>query len=151
MLESALPMPTIDVVIPVYNEEESLLAFHNALKQIGDPANYTRRYIYVNDGSEDGTQRILEELAANDNRVTIIQLSRNFGHQAALSAGLEAAEGDIIITMDGDGQHPPSLIPEMLRLHETGYDIVKAQRLDETHSGSLFKRMTSHTMNGQTR
>jgi dolichol-phosphate mannosyltransferase len=70
-------------------------------------------------------------------------LSRNFGHQAALSAGLDAATGDIVVSMDGDGQHPPSLVREMLRLHELGYDIVQAQRVDDAYSGSFFKRATS--------
>jgi dolichol-phosphate mannosyltransferase len=75
--------------------------------------------------------------------VKVIHLSRNFGHQAALSAGLDAATADIVISMDGDGQHPPSLIPEMLRLHTAGYHIVQSQRLDHMYSASLFKRITS--------
>ena len=70
-------------------------------------------------------------------------VDRNFGHQAALSAGLDAASADIVISMDGDGQHPASLVPEMLRLHAAGYDVVQAQRLDDAFSGSLFKRATS--------
>jgi dolichol-phosphate mannosyltransferase len=136
-------MPTVDLVIPVYNEEESLPEFHKSLAEIQFPANHTRRYVYVNDGSSDGTQHVLEQLASEDRRIMVIQLSRNFGHQAALSAGLEAATGDIVISLDGDGQHPPTLIPEMLRLHENGYDIVKAQRLDDAHSGGFLKRITS--------
>ena len=136
-------MPRVDFVVPLFNEEEGLMGFHTLLQETPLPGGYTRRYIYVNDGSTDGTQRLLEQLAAKDSNVALIQLSRNFGHQAALSAGLDATDGDIVVTMDGDGQHPPSLIPEMLRLHAAGYDIVQAQRLDEWGSGSFIKRVTS--------
>ena len=136
-------MPRVDSVIPLFNEEEGLIEFHRLLEETVLPDGYNRRYVYVNDGSSDGTQRLLEELAAKDSNVTIIQLSRNFGHQAALSAGLDAATADVVITMDGDGQHPPFLIPEMLRLHAAGYDIVQAQRLDQRRSGGFLKRTTS--------
>src|SRR5438128_2068716 len=119
-------MPTIDFVIPLYNEEESVLEFHKLLEQTVLPDSHTRRYIYVNDGSTDGTSTTLDRLAASDSRVAVIHLSRNFGHQAALSAGLDAANADVVISLDGDGQHPPSLIPEMLRLHAAGYEIVQA-------------------------
>src|SRR4051794_7321591 len=136
-------MPTIDFVIPLYNELEGLSRFHELLETMDLPGGYARRYIYVNDGSSDRTGELLDQLAAADPRVPAIHLSRNFGHQAALSAGLDAATADIVVSMDGDGQHPASLIPEMLRLHRTGYDIVQAQRLDEVHSSSLFKRTSS--------
>ncbi|HLH30980.1 MAG TPA: glycosyltransferase family 2 protein [Terriglobia bacterium] len=136
-------MPTIDFVVPLFNEEDGLLRFHRLLDETALPEGYSRRYIYVNDGSADRTPQILNELAASDSRIHVIHLSRNFGHQAALSAGLDAASADIVISMDGDGQHPAHLIPEMLRLHSAGYDVVQAQRLDDAYSGSLFKRATS--------
>jgi dolichol-phosphate mannosyltransferase len=136
-------MPALDLVIPVYNEEEGLIEFHHAILETELPDGFTLRYIYVDDGSTDKTPALLERLAAEDARVTIIRLSRNFGHQAALTAGLDAARGDVILTMDGDGQHPPSLIPEMLRLHLAGYDVVQAQRIDVPESSRLFKRVTS--------
>ena len=107
------------------------------------PPGCERRYIYVNDGSDDETPAVLNELASKDSRISVIHLSRNFGHQAALSAGVDAASGDTVITLDGDGQHPPSLIPEMLRLQSAGYDIVQAQRIDDTESSPFFKRSTS--------
>ena len=138
-------MPNIDFVIPLYNEEAGLLEFHRMLEETTLPEGCNRHYFYINDGSTDRTQELLEGLVAADSRITIIRLSRNFGHQAALSAGLDAAMGDIVITMDGDGQHPPSLIPEMLRLHDAGYDIVQAQRLDDPGSTGLFKRFTSRS------
>ena len=136
-------MPTIEFVVPLFNEQESLPGFHKLLDTTKLPEEYSRRYIYVNDGSSDETATILNQLAAADARVTVIPLSRNFGQQAALSAGLEAATADIVISMDGDGQHPPSAISEMLRLHAAGYHIVQAQRLDDVSSASFFKRTTS--------
>jgi glycosyltransferase involved in cell wall biosynthesis len=136
-------MPKIDFVIPLYNELEGLPRFHSLLEATALPDDYERRYIYVNDGSSDGTAQFLDQLASSDSRIVVIHLTRNFGHQAALSAGLDASTADIVVSMDGDGQHPASLIPEMLRLHKTGYDIVQAQRLDDIHSSSFFKRTTS--------
>ena len=124
-------MSSIDFVVPVYNEEDGLLAFHQLLDQTELSADFARRYIYVNDGSTDNTAALLDRLAAADSRVKVIHLSRNFGHQAALTAGLDAVTGDVVVSMDGDGQHPPSLVPEMLRLYNAGYDIVQAQRLDD--------------------
>ena len=141
-------MPTIDFVIPLYNEQAGLIRFHELLDAISLPRGTERRYIYVNDGSDDQTAALLNELAARDARISVIHLSRNFGHQAALSAGIDAAFGDIVITLDGDGQHPPSLIPEMLRLHSVGYDIVQGQRMDDVRTGPVFKRLTSRVFYG---
>lgn len=143
MIVFAVEMPTIDLVIPVYNEQDGILAFHQALEATRFPEEFSYRYIYVDDGSDDKTADLLERLAAENPSVTVIRLSRNFGHQAALTAGLDAAQGDVIVTMDGDGQHPPSLIPEMVKLHRAGYDVVQAQRIDVAESGGLFKRSTS--------
>lgn len=132
----------VDVVVPVYNEEEALPVFHRQLVDTLAPLPYTFSIWYVNDGSSDGTQAVLEGLAAADPRVNALELSRNFGHQAALTAGLDCAKGDFVITMDGDGEHPASLIPEMLRLAESGYDIVLTQRADQ-EALPAFKRWTS--------
>ena len=91
----------------------------------------------------DGTANLLAEIAAQDRRVTVVELSRNFGHQAALTAGLDLAQGDYVISLDGDGQHPPERIAEMIQLaRQGGYDIVLMQRVDESSGGS-FKRGTS--------
>jgi len=136
-------MQVIEFVVPLFNERESLLRLHSQLQDVPLSHEYTRRFIYVNDGSTDGTQQILSGLAAAEKNVTVIELSRNFGHQAALSAGLDAATGDIVISLDGDGQHPPSLIPEMLKLHEGGCDIVQARRMDEKKSSGFLKRLSS--------
>jgi len=141
-------MPTIDFVIPLYNEQAGLIRFHEMLDGTSLPSDIERRYIYVNDGSDDQTPALLDELAAKDSRISVIHLSRNFGHQAALSAGIDAASADTVITLDGDGQHPPSLIPEMLRLQNAGYDIVQAQRIDDVRSGPFLKRLTSRLFYG---
>ncbi len=132
----------VGIVVPVYNEEEALFAFHQQLVDVLQPLPYAFRIYYVNDGSTDRTGELLQQLACADTRVTAIELSRNFGHQAALTAGLDVAQGDYIISMDGDGQHPPALIPKMLNLAAAGYDLVLTQRDDEQNS-TLFKRQTS--------
>lgn len=133
---------TVGIVVPVYNEEEALLAFHHQLCEAVSALPYRFLIYYVNDGSTDETNVLLQRLACDDARVTAIELSRNFGHQAALTAGLDAAQGDYVISMDGDGQHPPSMIAAMLELAEAGYDLVLTQRSDEM-TGSAFKRQTS--------
>jgi dolichol-phosphate mannosyltransferase len=107
-----------------------------------DGLPYEFRFLYVDDGSTDATADSLARLSQGDPRVTPLLLSRNFGHQAALSAGLEHATGDVVVTMDGDGQHPPEMIPEMLKLVAQGYDIVQTQRMDEAEPAS-FKKWTS--------
>jgi dolichol-phosphate mannosyltransferase len=112
------------------------------------PEGWERRYIFINDGSSDGTQSILRQLAIRSSNILVVELSRNFGHQAALSAGLAETAGDVVIMMDGDGQHPPALASEMLRLYENGCDIVQARRIDEATSRSLSKRLTSRMFYG---
>ena len=143
----ARPIPTsgaktVGIVIPVYNEEEALLAFHQQICAAVRALPYRFLFYYVNDGSSDQTGQMLNTLACADECITVIELSRNFGHQAALTAGLDAAEGDYVITLDGDGQHPPAMIASMLELAEAGYDLVLTQRDDEM-SGSPFKRQTA--------
>jgi len=114
-------MQTVDIVVPVYNEEAAIEAFHQQLCAALRELAYTFRFIYVNDGSADGTAARLAALASADDRLLLIELSRNFGHQAALTAGLDAADADFTITLDGDGEHPPELIPQMLELAQSGY------------------------------
>lgn len=133
----------VDLVIPVFNEEEVILTFHKQLVQAIDALPHKFGLVYIDDGSQDRTTQLLAEIASGDERVTIIELSRNFGHQAALTAGLDAAQGDYVITLDGDGQHPPHLIGEMIRVAQTsGYDIVLMQRVEENDL-TPFKRRTS--------
>jgi glycosyltransferase involved in cell wall biosynthesis len=136
--------PTIDIVVPLYNEEEVVALFHGRLMDVVVATlrrEHTVRIYYVNDGSTDGTGAELEKLATREVGVTIVELSRNFGHQAALTAGLDLASADAVVTLDGDGQHPPELIPEMVALYRAGYDVVLTQRA--TAELPRFKRWTS--------
>ena len=133
----------VDIIVPVYNEEEGIAAFHQQLCQAIDPLPHKFTIFYIDDGSTDQTCSRLSALAHQDERMTVVQLSRNFGHQAALTAGIDLSESDYAITLDGDGEHPPSLIPEMLRQAESGYDIILTQRSDQEHLGS-FKTRTSN-------
>jgi dolichol-phosphate mannosyltransferase len=132
----------ISIVIPIYNEAGVVEKFHTRLCAVADALPHAFLFYYINDGSSDGTAQSLAGLAHGDPRVRILELSRNFGHQAALTAGLDHAEGDVVITMDGDGQHPPEMIPEMLALTAQGYDIVQAVHVDDEQSFS-FKKTTS--------
>lgn len=134
--------PRVDIVVPFFNEEEAIAAFNTQLRGVIDLLAYQFTLYYINDGSTDDTAGVLQRLAGEDERVRVITFSRNFGHQAALTAGLDRAEGDFIITMDGDGQHPPAMIPEMLHLAESGYDLVLTQRV-EAQPASGFKAWTS--------
>jgi len=132
----------VDLVIPVFNEDGVIDHMHKRICDVVDSLAYKFHFIYVDDGSSDGTFETLRKIAKADPRVTLLRLSTNFGHQAALSAGMDAASGDMLITMDGDGQHPPEMIPQMLDLIQQGYDVVQTQRIDE--GGALsFKRATS--------
>ena len=125
------PLENVKIIIPVFNEEVGIGAFHQQLRVLVDGLPCQFGFIYVNDGSSDGTQVQLEALLAVDERVRVIELSRNFEHQAAITAGLDQADADAVITMDGDGEHPPEMIPEMLALAESGYEVVLAQRLED--------------------
>jgi dolichol-phosphate mannosyltransferase len=132
----------IDLVIPVFNEAGVVEQTHTKIREIIDPLSYTFCIYYIDDGSTDGTPESLAALARKDERIVVLELSRNFGHQAALTAGLDASQGDFVISMDGDGQHPSEMIPQMIQLFEQGYDIVQAQRIDRNQAFS-FKEITS--------
>ncbi len=132
--------PSIDLVIPVYNEAGVVEQTHARICVAIESLPYDFRFYYVDDGSTDNTVASLESL--DDPRVKILALSRNFGHQAALTAGMDASQGDIVITMDGDGQHPPEMIPGMIDLVTQGYDVVQTQRVEEAGPAS-FKKWTS--------
>jgi polyisoprenyl-phosphate glycosyltransferase len=129
----------VDIVIPVFNETTVLEQTHANLRSILNTLPQSFTIYYVNDGSTDGTTDLLAGLAKKDRSVRVIELSRNFGHQAALTAGLDETKGDLVITMDGDGQHPPELIPQMLDLVKQGYDIVQTQRMNDADRGPLKK------------
>jgi len=134
----------LSVVCPAYEEEEVLPRFHAELTAVLDRLadQYTIEILYVDDGSRDRTLEVLRRTAAADPRVRYLSLSRNFGHQAALTAGLEHASGDVVITLDSDLQHPPALIPVLLEKWKEGHDVVLTLREDDPRL-SLTKRLTS--------
>ncbi len=132
----------LSIVVPVYNEEENIAIFYEAVTDVMSGLTYDYELIYVDDGSSDSSSMILREIAYNDKHVKVLLLARNFGHQTALTCGLDYAHGDAVITMDGDMQHPPALIPELVRLWESGYDVVRTIR-DSTEDASWAKSFTS--------
>lgn len=132
----------ISIIIPAFNESGNLQVITNRLHETLKQSSYTYEILFINDGSRDETQPILEELHRQDQRVNYIELSRNFGHQNALKAGLDMADGDCIISMDCDLQHPPELIPEFLKKWEEGFEIVYTVRQD-SKKATRFKRHTS--------
>jgi glycosyltransferase involved in cell wall biosynthesis len=121
---------TIDIILPVYNEEEGLPIFHGALSAVmaGLSKHHTFRIIYVLDRCPDNSLAVLKDIATRDARVTVLHLSRRFGHQMSLIAGLDHSDGDASILMDCDMQHPPGVIPKLLEKFAQGYDVVQAIR-----------------------
>ena len=137
-------MKKISVVIPMYYEEEVADICYkrvvNNLKKLSD--KYSYEIIFINDGSKDSTLEILKKIASNDNNVKIISFSRNFGHQAAVTAGIRNVTGDAIIIMDADLQDPPELFEGMIEKWEEGYEVVYGKR--KTREGeSIFKLLTA--------
>lgn len=134
----------ICIVIPVCNEEKNIPAVTHAVKHIMQTVPYTYSIIFIDDGSTDNTLAVLKTTAASDEQVFYIGLSRNFGHQNALKAGIDTVDEntDAVIMMDGDLQHPPELIPLMLQNWEEGYDVVYTIRKDDKGI-SLLKKKTS--------
>jgi polyisoprenyl-phosphate glycosyltransferase len=132
----------LSIVSPCYNEQEVIETFYTELKKVLSAAEMEHEIILVDDGSSDRTLEILNQLAEKDPAVKVYSFSRNFGHQIALTAGLDAARGDAIIMLDSDLQHPLSLIPEMIAKWKEGYEIVSAVRKTTT-GASFYKKFTS--------
>lgn len=132
----------LSIVIPAYNEEGNVAAICSALQSVLDPMGLSWEIILSDDGSRDGTWEAIKQSHTADPRVVGVRLSRNFGHQYALLAGLHRAQGAAVITMDGDLQHPPDLIPELYKEWRGGAKIVHTVRLDTKKVG-LFKRVSS--------
>ena len=133
----------ITVIIPAYNEEESLPNIIKRLEKLGQTVKkYDFEFLFVNDGSKDKTLTVLQDYAAKDNRISYINLSRNFGKEIGVAAGLDYAQGDAVVIMDADGQEPPELIPQMIEWWEKGYDDVYARRNQKKDSG--IRKFTSH-------
>lgn len=134
--------PRLSVVVPLFNEEQGLSAFLATLMPTLDQLRLSFEVVLVNDGSSDGTWAGIVEAHRKDSRIRGICLARNFGHQNALMAGLEAAAGAAIVTLDGDLQHPPEIIPKLVEQWQAGYKVVSTTRLDSAET-TAFKRVTS--------
>lgn len=132
----------LSIVVPVYNEEDSLPALRDQLCRLKEELLCKVEIILVDDGSADRTYALLHEWATSDPVAKVIALSRNFGHQIAITAGMDASSGDAVVIMDADLQDPPSLIPEMIRGYCEGYDVVYGQRT-EREGETRFKRATA--------
>ena len=135
-------MKRVSIVVPVYNEEDNIAHFVQSVEKVMETLPYAYEILFIDDGSRDRSREILREMGERDPRVQSIFLARNAGHQVALTCGTDHANGDAVITMDGDMQHPPELLPVLLAKWEEGYEIVQTVRLT-TEGASLFKRLTS--------
>ena len=137
-----MPDKLISIVIPAFNESENILKIATAIENIFKPLNYSYEIIIVADGCTDATMERIEELVKTNKHIYYIEFSRNFGHQNALKAGLDHANGDCVISLDCDLQHPPEIIPEMLAKWELGYEVVYTIRKDDEKL-PISKRFTS--------
>jgi polyisoprenyl-phosphate glycosyltransferase len=136
------PKPLISVVIPSFNDREIILPFYRAIKRTLDANDlYDYELIYVDDGSADGSQQTLTEIAQNDPKVVYVELFRNFGQQRALFAGLSASRGDYVVTLDGDYQYEPDVILRLVSAMGTAYDMASGIRI--TRKGSFLEKWAS--------
>jgi dolichol-phosphate mannosyltransferase len=132
----------ISIVVPVFNEQDNIDNFYQEVVKHMEQLAYSFELIFIDDGSNDATPLILERLANMDKRVRALIMARNFGHQVALTCGLDYAKGDAVITMDGDMQHPPEMLPLLLEKWEEGFQVVQTVRIT-TEGVSWFKSFTS--------
>lgn len=138
-------MKTISILVPCYNEEAVLREFYERTAAVmAEVEGYSFHFIFVNDGSEDHTLDILRELHELDGRVSYIDLSRNFGKELAMMAGIDSCDSDALVIMDADLQDPPELLPEMISWWEKGYQDVSAKRRSRDGE-TFFKKWSSHT------
>jgi len=135
----------ISILIPAYNEEAVLTPLYRRLEKLADGnKSYDFEFLFVNDGSRDKTLEIVKDFAKNDHRVAYVNLSRNFGKEVAMIAGLDHVNGDATVIIDADLQDPPELIPEMIKYWEEGYDDVYARRISRDGE-TWFKKISSET------
>ena len=132
----------ISIVTPVYNEEENIPFFYEEVTKVMQSLGTDYEIIYVNDGSQDKSEFLLNELAQKDSHVRALTFARNFGHQIAITCGMDFAKGNCVITMDGDLQHPPELIPVLVEKWREGYDVVQTVRT-ATSDANWVKKLTS--------
>ena len=133
------------MVLPIYNEEKSLPELMKELCSVCDSLGKSYEIIFVNDCSTDKTYEMLCQYAEKDKRIKVIRFSRNFGHQAALSAGIDASSGELVVTMDSDLQHPPQVILEFVKQAEAGHDIVIGERV-ANEQNSFFRKVAGRVI-----
>ncbi len=136
----------LSLVVPVYNEVENLTPLYERVREVLDPIGWTYELILVDDGSTDGSDRMLADLHAKDTRVKVLRFRRNFGQTAALAAGFDYAHGDIVVSLDGDMQNDPVDIPKLVAKLNEGYDLVNGWRLDR-QDPFLNRRLPSQIAN----
>jgi dolichol-phosphate mannosyltransferase len=136
------PSPRYSVLVPVFNEEAVIAECHRRLKQVMDSLAEPYELVFIDDGSRDSSPDLLRSLAASDPNVKVIAFSRNFGHQIAISAGMDHAGGDAVVVIDADLQDPPAVIPAMIAKWKEGYEVVYGKR-GERQGESPFKKATA--------
>jgi glycosyltransferase involved in cell wall biosynthesis len=139
-------MPKYSIVVPFHNEEENVTTLYDRVKLVMEQVGESFEMVFVDDGSRDRTYRLLEEIAAVDSRVLVIKLRRNFGQTSALAAGFDHAQGEFLISMDGDLQHDPEEIPNFMARLEEGYEVVSGWRSHRADN-LLFRRIPSACAN----
>lgn len=132
----------LSIIVPIYNEEKIIQELYSRLKEAAQKISENYELIFVNDGSKDHSFLELQQLSQMDSRVFFINFSRNFGHQIAVTAGLDACKGQAVVIIDGDLQDPPELIPELFAKYKEGFDVVYAKR-KERKGESFFKKATA--------
>ncbi len=135
-----MSMAILSVVVPLYNEEETVSELVSRLESVLEKINLKYEVIFVDDGSTDSTVSFLEKAIAKNSSLKLVQFSRNFGHQSAVTAGIDHAGGDMVVIMDADLQDPPELILDFIQKHREGYEVVYAVR--SVRKESVFKRMS---------
>ncbi len=136
------PHPKYSIVVPIFNEEEIIPEMHRRMSAMLDGLDGPSELILVNDGSRDRSLEIMKELAARDPRLKVISFSRNFGHQMAITAGIDHAAGDAVVVIDADLQDPPEVIPELIKKWKEGYELIYAVR-SERKGETFFKKFTA--------
>jgi len=139
-------MPKYSIVVPFHNEEENVTALYDRLKAVMEQIGDSFELVFVEDGSNDRTYKLLEEIAAVDSRVLVVKLRRNFGQTSALAAGFDHSQGEYILAMDGDLQHDPNEVPQFLAKLEEGYDVVSGWR-KERIDNMVMRRIPSRCAN----
>lgn len=142
-MKTVNPKKLISYIFPIYNEQDNIELLFRTMQTVTKPLDrrYRIEYIFVNDGSRDNSLQKLYDLTVSNNNVRVIDFSRNFGHQIAVTAGIDAAEGDALIIMDSDMQDPPAVSLELIAKWEEGYDVAYAQRLER--KDTVFKKLSA--------